>query len=726
MIGIAVLIATYGSIMVATTIGDDPLIQADNVQHYAYRAVEAGLNTFESVINNNPNLAHCDSSLNASPLCTGLHYQVWNSVPGTTGTNGVIPEYYLIDNPQPQIATNGSLTSLNVEIIGAAGYPGRFVYQTIDGEFQPINGYLVNVWWSDYAGSNPNGTGTEYQHIKYNSGPNAGNYEGEEAGQCSYIWQTSSTPAPYKLTNNATGGARGDVGPCGTGAPPFTSGDTINGPLYSNDSIKVSNNPNFGIPWPAPVPPGTPQIVTTADPLCQFADAANLTNCGTTTGVYSPSSTFNHPIEQSPVDDAALQTIASAGGCLYQGPTQITLVGNQMKVISPDTPASPGPGANCPNPAAVGATWTGTTGLLPGNGVVYVQTASAVNKKTGANPFDDSGNLYPSDSGKYAQTLPSCSGCYDGQSASPDEEGDAFIQGHLAGLLTVGTDNDIVIDGNLTYDDCVSWAATNPGDPVFGGSQQESACQYNTSASGHGNDALGLIADQFIEVDHPIDPANTGDVLPFCNGPNSVMAKITHTSEIGGVVTVTANNSFAAGESVAFSGLNNGFTGLNGNTYTVLSAGLSSTKFEITSSVNGASSTAGSAVPPGISPTMTTVDAAPLCTPNNNPYVGLNDVTQGNLIIDASVLALNQSFANNNPYAGPNMDQILLYGSIQQEARGPIGGGTLNADVNGKPTSSNNHTGYGKFYTYDPRLELVSPPAISIPPTAPTPWRRRP
>ena len=52
-------------------------------------------------------------------------------------------------------------------------------------------------------------------------------------------------------------------------------------------------------------------------------------------------------------------------------------------------------------------------------------------------------------------------------------------------------------------------------------------------------------------------------------------------------MTVTANNSFTAGESVIFSGLNNGFTGLNGNTYTVLSAGLSSTKFEITSSVKG-------------------------------------------------------------------------------------------------------------------------------------------
>ncbi len=637
--------ATFGTVMAATTIANNPLIASDQIQHYSYRAAEAGLNTFESVINNNPNLANCSSSLNGNALCTGLQYQNWNDVPGTTGGNGVIPEYYLVDNPQPQIAGDGSLTSLNVEIIGAAGFPGRFVYQTIMGEFQPINGYLVNVWWSDYAGSNPNGTGLEYPHVIATSGQGANtDYEGEEALHCSYIWQTSTSPAPYTLTNNATNGARGDTGPCGDSAPPFTSGDTINGPLYSNDSIKVSNNPNFGIPW-SPTGGVTPAVVTTADPQCQFVDASTYT-CSPppSVGVYSSSSTYNHAIEQSPVDDSSLQRIAALGGCLYQGPTQITLVGNQMNVISPDTPASPSPGTNCPNPAAAGATWTGTTGALPANGVVYVQTASSANKKTGANPFDDSGTLYPSDNGKYAQTLPSCSGCYDGQSAIPDEEGDAFVNGHLSGLLTIGSDNDIIIDGNITYDDCLTWAGTNPGDPVFQGKKQESACGYNSSGSGHLNDVLGLVADEFVEVNHPIDPANSGDVLPFCGTP--------HNSSVG---------------------------------------------------------------QPGISPSMSSAEGAPMCTPNNNQYVSLNDVTQGNLVIDASILALNQSFSNNNPTAGPNLDQIILYGSIQQEARGQIGGGTLTADANGAPTSSSNHTGYGKFYTWDPRLELVAPPSYLNP-----------
>jgi len=636
---ISILMATLGLVMATTTVDNNPLLQTDQIQHYSYRAVEAGLNTFDSVINNNPNLANCNSTANSSALCKGLKYQVWDDVPGTTEGNGIIPEYYLFDNPQPQLAANGSLTSLDVEIIGAAGFPGHFVYQTIMGEFQPINGYLANVWWSDFAGSNPNGTGAEYQHIKYTAATApapqyVGDYEGEEANQCSYVWQTSSSPAPYTLTNNGTGGAKDDVGPCGDDAPPFTSGDTINGPLYSNDSIKVSNDPNFGVT-------GTPAIVTTADPSCLYTDAGTFA-CSNAVGVSSSSSTNGNPIEQSPVDNNALQTIAAVGGCLYQGPTQITLAGTQMTVISPDTPASPSPGTGCPNPAASGATWTGTTGSLPANGVVYVQTASSANQKTGANPFDDSGTLYPSDNGKYAQTLPSCSGCYDGQTASPDEEGDAFVRGHLSGLLTIGTSNDVIIDGNLTYDDCVNWATANSNLPVFQGLQQESACQYNAAGSGHINDVLGLVADQFIEVNHPIDPANNTDVLPFCGNSGSVKQA-------------------------------------------------------------------------GISPTMGSVENAPMCTPDNNQYKGLNDVTQGNLVIDASVLALNQSFAANNPGAGPNMDQIILYGSIQQEARGPIGGGTLNANSYGAPTSSSNHTGYGKFYTWDPRLELVSPPSYLNP-----------
>ncbi len=64
----------------------------------------------------------------------------------------------------------------------------------------------------------------------------------------------------------------------------------------------------------------------------------------------------------------------------------------------------------------------------------------------------------------------------------------------MPGLLTIGTANDIIIDGNLTYSDCTTWAT--PTAP------NASACQYNGSGK---DDALGLIAYNYVEVNHPID-----------------------------------------------------------------------------------------------------------------------------------------------------------------------------------------------------------------------------
>ena len=91
----------------------------------------------------------------------------------------------------------------------------------------------------------------------------------------------------------------------------------------------------------------------------------------------------------------------SQNGCLYSGPTQITLstdvngVG-QMTVVSPDTSEStvnvngqavtwdtaniPTNYNNCPNNG---------TAPIPTNGVVFVQNAKQTHRSTGANPFDN-------------------------------------------------------------------------------------------------------------------------------------------------------------------------------------------------------------------------------------------------------------------------------------------------------------------------------------------------
>ena len=90
--------------------------------------------------------------------------------------------------------------------------------------------------------------------------------------------------------------------------------------------------------------------------------------------------------------------------------------------------------------------------------------------------------------------------------------------------------------------------------------------------------------------------------------------------------------------------------------------------------------------------------AAPLCDPATT--TGSPTGAQG-LTIDATVLALNQSLVVNNYGTSGNEGQLTVYGSIQQDARGPVGlvGGT----------------GYYKYYVWDPRLTLYGPPYYLTP-----------
>ena len=116
----------------------------------------------------------------------------------------------------------------------------------------------------------------------------------------------------------------------------------------------------------------------------------------------------------------------------------------------------------------------------PANGVVYVQTAtSAQQTPTGCssstlpsvpqNPFEGDNS-----SGQYSQL-----GYYDGQTATPDCEGDAFVSGTVSGALTVATQNDVIIDGNITYTttDCgasfdSTYARSVPVQPGVGGAER--------------------------------------------------------------------------------------------------------------------------------------------------------------------------------------------------------------------------------------------------------------
>ena len=216
--------------------------------------------------------------------------------------------------------------------------------------------------------------------------------------------------------------------------------------------------------------------------------------------------------------------MAARNGCLYSGPTTLSfsIVGGipKMAVWSPDTPSSvSGQPASTANdgdnlstntrtcmPTTSGGTVTVPEGSAGGNGVIYVENVPGSGTcVTGANPFGDHGTT----NSQYGLYLP------DTSTGTYDCIGDAFVTdasqstAGLTGPLTVASEDDIIVTGNLEYADCGSGFNSNLYDTVG-----TSACTYN-SGTGSVNDALGLIAENYVEVNHPV---NANGLLATCTG----------------------------------------------------------------------------------------------------------------------------------------------------------------------------------------------------------------
>jgi hypothetical protein len=229
----------------------------------------------------------------------------------------------------------------------------------------------------------------------------------------------------------------------------FISADTINGPLHSNDAILLC---------------GTPDFNAAVSSSWNTNGARWRDNCPTShpqwTNAGDPK--YLAPLSMPPSNSAIkAQTTAAAGGCLYTGPTRIRLTSNgQMTVKSPFSKQT---NNSCP---------TNGSGSLPSNGVIYVQnvpsTSTDPNYTSGC-PYNVNGNAHPL--GLPINNDITTYGC---------RNGDVFIEGTLKGQLTVAADNNVEITWNL---------------------------QYNGGTGG--TDLLGLIANNYIEVWHPVQ-CNSG------------------------------------------------------------------------------------------------------------------------------------------------------------------------------------------------------------------------
>ncbi len=238
----------------------------------------------------------------------------------------------------------------------------------------------------------------------------------------------------------------------------FVSADTINGPMHTNDAFMLCGTPHFN-----------------GDTSTSWSGANGLRyrdGCPTSHPVFANSGdpTTLPPLTMPPSDSTIKsQTNAGAGGCLYTGPTRIILNSNgTMTVRSPFSKVTNNP--SCP--------LNGASGPLPSDGVIFVQnvpsTSSDPNYTNGC-PYNVNGRAHPL--GMPISNDITTYGC---------RNGDAFVEGSLKGQLTIATDNSVVVTWNLTY------------------------------ANGlNGTDLLGLIANNNVEIYHPV--SCTSGTTSSCN-----------------------------------------------------------------------------------------------------------------------------------------------------------------------------------------------------------------
>jgi hypothetical protein len=194
----------------------------------------------------------------------------------------------------------------------------------------------------------------------------------------------------------------------------FADADDLLGPFHTNDDILVCGSPQFG---------RTPSDKIEVSAPAPGWRANGCTATPNFVGTYKASS----PILAMPQSNNALKTVA-ASQYTFTGTTRITLNGATMQVTN----------------AAKGL--NNSSMPLPPNGVVYVQNGIC---GLGYNLYQD-----------YNDPV----GC-----------ADLWVQGNYSSSLTLASENDIIVNGNLTRS---------------------------------GNVTLGLIPNNFVRVYHPVTNRN--------------------------------------------------------------------------------------------------------------------------------------------------------------------------------------------------------------------------
>lgn len=261
----------------------------------------------------------------------------------------------------------------------------------------------------------------------------------------------------------------------------FLPNDVINGPLHTNDAILVCGTPAFN---------AATTTSWTGSSGTMWRDNTSG-GCSGSPSFLTGDPKYADPLTMPP-NNVAIRADADKSefgtGCLFTGPTSITLnAAGTMTVVSPFTKSTATSTNNCTG----GTLASPSTQALPANGVVYVQnvpssssdpnyTATCPSGVTQLKSGTTSGTTVSHPLGYPQLNDITTYGCMDG---------DVFIQGTLKGRLTVAADSDVNIIGNLSYQ---------------GGSG--------------GSDMLGLIANNYVQIYHPVDSSFSSSSQSYCDG----------------------------------------------------------------------------------------------------------------------------------------------------------------------------------------------------------------
>ncbi len=693
VLAITLLMVTAGADLAVNAFAHDPLIQTDSEQHYAYRALEAGINTYLSTINARPDLVNC-SATSTSKTCTstvgGIKYDTWTQVPDTTHSAGNVPEYYLWTNPQlcfsttettdakctkTATASKGNFEYLQVMIIGAAGVNGHYLYQSSIANFSPGQGFLTRVFWTNYDVTNLT-TKTE---------------------TCKYDWKDThegDTKTPTDTTKTPTIKYKGDTPSDGSkcGVVDFGTTTYLDGPVFSNDSIYISTyKPLFGTPSTSIRYP-----VEDPDPDCLFVKEAGSSTCATDTSTRYTTENSHHGVatEAMPTTALTLETVAKLDGCVYYGPTTISFYEKThvqyMNVFSPETKISTK--TNKPHDTDNDTTnhlecngkatkadkmWTGLpapTSANTGNGVIYVATSTVGTDGSGTctgnhdNPFDgfeqhkqttniktraEETKTHVGTVGAQIAKTATIGGTkftYNYTHASTpksttidaagkdDCAGDVFVRdadsSNTPSGATAGIAGNLTVAAKNNVIITGKLEYTDCGTTFSSTYHYERTCTYN---AGGVNDSLGLIATNFVEVNRPANPN--------CEAKTQEEDVDGHQEEVTTITCTATASSVSATCSASVSDL-----------------------------------------------------TAVLC----NPVTTSLEPTKG-LVIDAAILALKRSFTVDNYKIGSITGRLYLYGTIDQDFRGPV--------------AETGVSGYNKYYVWDSRLQYVTIPHYLTPDT---------